>query len=335
MQIIQNRRHFLAGLSAAVASLAATSSASADPPPETPSVRLPVFYKVSDCQSPLYISEELLRAEGFTDIQFVASGTGPDSADWQAHGELDFDWNFPPALIRSIGNGVPITVLAGMHTGCLELFANDSIRSVKDLKGKRVGVDAINGVPHLLLIIMTASVGLDPAKDIEWRTRPGFNPMEMFVAEEIDAFLGGPPLPQQMRDRKLGHVILNTTLDRPWSQYFCCMLAGTSDFVERNPVATKRVLRAMLKAVDLCVSDPQRVARDAVEKGFAGDYDYALQTMTDARFDKWRDYDPEDTMRFYALRMQETGIVDAGPNKIIAAGADWRFLDELKRELKT
>jgi NitT/TauT family transport system substrate-binding protein len=39
-------------------------------------------------------------------------------------------------------------------------------------------------------------------------------------------------------------------------------------------------------------------------------------------------------MRFYALRLREVGLVKASPQKIIAEGTDWRFLDELKRELK-
>ena len=47
-----------------------------------------------------------------------------------------------------------------------------------------------------------------------------------------------------MRARKIGRVILNSTEDRPWSQYFCCMLAGNTDFIREHPVATKRVLRA-------------------------------------------------------------------------------------------
>ena len=137
------------------------------------------------------------------------------------------------------------------------------------------------------------------------------------------------------RERKIGHVILNTAIDRPWSQYYCCMLAASTAYAQNYPVATKRILRALLKSVDLCVSDPETVARGIVAKGFSNSYDYALKTLTDARYDRWRDYDPEDSLRFYALRMQETGIVQVGPNKIIADGADWRFLEEIKRELKT
>jgi NitT/TauT family transport system substrate-binding protein len=99
-------------------------------------------------------------------------------------------------------------------------------------------------------------------------------------------------------------------------------------------VATKRVLRAILKAADLCVSKPQWVAQQLVDRGFVPQADYALQTLKEIRYDRWRDYDPEDSLRFYALRMHETGMIKSSPNKIIAEGTDWRFLNELKRELK-
>jgi NitT/TauT family transport system substrate-binding protein len=152
---------------------------------------------------------------------------------------------------------------------------------------------------------------------------------------EIDAFLGFPPEPQELRARKIGHVLVSSTVDRPWSQYFCCMLAGNKDFVSDNPIATKRVLRAILKAADLCVAEPEAVAQRIVEGGFTARYDYALQTMGEVPYGKWRDYDPEDTVRFYALRLHEAGMIKSGPQTIIADGTDWRYLDELKRELKT
>jgi len=112
------------------------------------------------------------------------------------------------------------------------------------------------------------------------------------------------------------------------------MLAGNREFVRKYPVATKRVLRAILKAADLCVSEPPSVARQLVDSGFTDRYDYALQTLGELPYDKWREYDPEDTLRFYALRLHEAGMVNSTPQKIIAQGTDWRFLDELKRELK-
>jgi NitT/TauT family transport system substrate-binding protein len=123
-------------------------------------------------------------------------------------------------------------------------------------------------------------------------------------------------------------------MDRPWSQYFCCMLAGNREFVRNHPVATKRVLRAVLKAADLCASEPAAAAQRLVDRRFAARYDDALQTIRDVPYDKWREYDPEDTIRFYALRLHEIGAVKSSPQKIIADGTDWRFLDQVKRELK-
>jgi NitT/TauT family transport system substrate-binding protein len=90
----------------------------------------------------------------------------------------------------------------------------------------------------------------------------------------------------------------------------------------------------LLKAVDLCVSEPESVARRMVDGGFAANYDYALETLSDTRYDRWREFDPEDTIRFFALRLHEVDMIQSSPNKIIADGTDWRFLNELKRELK-
>jgi NitT/TauT family transport system substrate-binding protein len=56
--------------------------------------------------------------------------------------------------------------------------------------------------------------------------------------------------------------------------------------------------------------------------------------MRDVPYDKWREYDPEDTIRFCALRLHEIGLIKSTPQQTIAAGTDWRFFNELKRELK-
>jgi NitT/TauT family transport system substrate-binding protein len=183
---------------------------------------------------------------------------------------------------------------------------------------------------------MAAHVGLDSAKDIRWvtATEPSVNPLDLFAEGKICAFLGFPPEPQELRARRAGHVILSKMVDRRWSQYFCCMLLGRREYVRQYPVATKRVLRAILKATDLCATEPMRVARSLVDAGITPRYDYALQTLNDIPYNNWREYDAEDTLRFYALRMHEAGLIKSSPNRIIAENNDWRFLNELKRELK-
>jgi NitT/TauT family transport system substrate-binding protein len=113
------------------------------------------------------------------------------------------------------------------------------------------------------------------------------------------------------------------------------LLAVRTEFTRKYPVATKRVLRAYLKTMDLCASDPNGAARLWVDHGITTRYDYALQMLNETRYDIWRDFDPEDSVRFYALRLHEAGIVRSSPQKLISEHTDWRFLNELKHEMKT
>lgn len=279
-----------------------------------------------------YLAGELLRADGFTDVSFVPAMKGPPGAVMIGRGEADFTSTFAASVILPIDAGERITALAGIHRGCYELFAHEPVQTILDLKGKRVAVPALRSSPHLYLSVLAKHVGLDPRRDIEWVTGPA--PLELFAAGEVDAFLGFPPEPQELRARGIERVILNTGTERPWSQYYCCILLGNRDYVRNYPVATKRVLRAILKVTDLCVAEPERVAQRLVDGGFTDRYDYAFQALTEVPYDRWREYDPEDTMRFYALRLHEAGMVTSSPNKIIADGTDWRFLKELERELK-
>jgi NitT/TauT family transport system substrate-binding protein len=110
-------------------------------------------------------------------------------------------------------------------------------------------------------------------------------------------------------------------------------MAANREFVKKYPVATKRALRAILKAADRCADQPERTARYLTDKGYAK-YELALEVLKDVPFRRWRESDPEDTLRFHALRLREAGMIKSDPNQLIAQGTDWRFLNELKRELK-
>ena len=302
-----------------------------NPPPETTTIRLAKNQTI--CIAPQYVVSDLLSAEGITNVVYVQSDGGVEQAKAVANGDLDFTLHFSGPLLLQIDRGLRTTILAGIHVGCFELFAKEGIRSVADLKGRTVGIQALETSQHIFLSAMATLVGLNPTKDIEWVTSASVKPIELFAEGKIDAFLGFPPEPQRLRAQNIGHVIVNSAQDRPWSQYFCCMLAGNREFVRKNPIATKRVVRAMLRATDLCVSEPALVAQRMVDRGFTLRHDYAIQTLADVPYNRWRDYDPEDTIRFYALRLREAGMLKSSPAKIVADGADWRFLNEVRREL--
>jgi NitT/TauT family transport system substrate-binding protein len=330
MRALQTRRRFLTNLAGAGAGailLPAPRLLAAEPALETTTVRLPKIPVI--CFAPQYVCEELLRAEGFTDIRYIDADPLTYPVD-VGRGKYDFCANVTPGQLAAIDAGAPITILTGVHAGCYELFAKDGIRGIADLKGKTVGCSATAD----LIQTMAAYVGLDPNKDVKIILDPQGKALEQFVEGKIDAYMGLPPEPQELHARGFDHVIVRTALDPPWSQYFCCVLAGNRQFVAKNPGATKRVIRAYLKAADLCAAEPERVARRLVDGGFVERYDYALQTLKDNPYGHWRDYDAEDSVRFYALRQHELGIIKKTPQRIIAEATDWRFLNELKRELK-
>jgi NitT/TauT family transport system substrate-binding protein len=327
-----NRRAFLHGTTfAATAGILGLRPASigAEPAPETTRIRLAQIPGI--CVAPQYVAEELLRAEGFGDVQYVKFGAGTVYKAF-ADGEVDISMAFVAPFIMEVDAGAPIVLLAGIHIGCYELFGTERVRSIRDLKGKTVAIPELGSSHHIFIASMASYVGLNPARDITFVMEPAGESARLLSEKKVDALIGFPPVTQELRAKKIGHVVVNSGVDRPWSQYFCCVVAGNREFVRKHPGATKRALRAILKAANLCATEPDRAARLVADKGYR--YEYALQTMKEIPYGRWRDFDPEDAVRFHALRLHEVGMIKASPKKIITDGTDWRFINELKKELK-
>ena len=330
-----SRREFLAGTSmlGAATLLGLPRTAAAEPPPET--TRFRIAQGPFICYAPQMVAEELLRMEGFTDIQYVKVPPNDTYATIVASGGVDLAVFGPPAAVVAVDAGNPIVMLAGLHVGCWELFANERVRGVPDLKGKTIAVIDMGAVDQLWLASILSYVGMNPSKDVNWLPAHKLSEtMRLFVEGKADAFMGFPPQPQELRAKKIGHVIVNITQDRPWSQYFCCMASMPVDFVRKYPVATKRALRAVLKAADICATEPERAARYLVAKGYEPRYEIALEVLKSLPYNRWRDSSAEDSLRFHALRLHEAGLIKSTPQQILAKGSDWRFLNELKKELK-
>jgi len=327
------RRDFVRGVSLAAAGpwLGIGEAAAAEGAPEITTVRLAKSRAI--CFAPIYIAENLLQAEGFATVRWAQAPV--NAYDKLVSGEADFGATDVGTFIRLADAGHPVVALTGLHVGCYELFGTDPIRTVRDLKGKTVAVTGLQSGRHLFVSVMAAYVGLDPRKDIRFVERSGTESIRLLAEGKVDAFIGFPPEPQELRAKKIGRLIVSTTFDRPWSQYFCCFLLGRRDFVQKYPVATRRAIRAILKGNAVCSLEPERVARELVDRRFTtAAYDYAAQTIREMPYGKWREQDPEDSIRFHAVRLHEVGMVKSTPQKIIGQSTDWRFLKELKKELK-
>jgi NitT/TauT family transport system substrate-binding protein len=324
----------IAALASAIAALPAL--AAGEPPPETKRIRLPRYPVDVACLSPMWIAEELLRAEGFEEVAYVPAPMSELSVPQfdvvkVGAGEHDFTVTDIFAILPGLDAGHQAVTLAGVHSGCYELFGAKALRSVHDLKGKKIAV--ANEGRRAFVSAMLSHAGLSPRKDVTFVQ--SWEGVQLLANGKVDATLGFPPEPQIMRDKKIGVSLVNTATDRPWSQYFCCMVIGNRDFVAKNPVATKRALRALLKAADICAAEPERTARTLVERGFYKDVAHSTQALRDIPYQRWRDYDSADSLRFYALRLHEAGFIKSNPQKLLAQGTNWRFIEQLKKEMKT
>jgi NitT/TauT family transport system substrate-binding protein len=150
----------------------------------------------------------------------------------------------------------------------------------------------------------------------------------------MDAVLSFYPFSEGLRGVEGVRVALNSAEDPPYSEHYCCVIYGRSEFVQKYPVATKRTLRAILKAVDLCANDVESAARIMAEApGSLTDYDTTLRLLSHLDWGFWRTIDPEASLRFYGLRLHESGALSTAPDELIARATDWTFLNQIKAEM--
>jgi NitT/TauT family transport system substrate-binding protein len=285
------------------------------------------------CTAPLLVAKPYLEEEGFSDIRYPIQSRLSDIQPKLNAGELDMAMNFAAPVVVAVDAGDSVVVLGAIHIGCFELFAQEGIQRVSDLRGKTVAIGQSDPrqPDYAFMASILRFVGMTP--DHTLVAYPREQATRLFQDGKVDAMLTYPPLSQQLRTLRAGSVILNSMRDDPWSNYYCCLLVANREWVEKHPVATKRALRSFLRGADHCVAEPEEVARYLATHGFVANEQYALEAMRDVPYDPWRTHDPEETLRFYALRLKDAGVINSTPEEIIDRCADWSFFRELREEM--
>src|SRR6516162_6758224 len=171
MRTTHTRRRFISTLSAAGASiLAARRSSSQEAPPETGTIRLAKIPGI--CIAPQYVAEELLRGEGFTNVQYVELSQSVNTYSGFTAGTIDISMAFIAPYIIQLDAGLPLVLLGGVHARCFELFGTDRVKSIRDLKGKTVAVPELGSAHHVFVAAMASYVGINPKEDISFVTYP-------------------------------------------------------------------------------------------------------------------------------------------------------------------
>jgi len=244
-------------------------------------------------------------------------------------GEIDVAATAADAAISGRANGAPIYVVAGFAKGGARLVAHvdSGIKTVEDLKGKRVGV-ARGGAQELLLFAQLEKHGLTwsdkPGKDVQILYLAFADLNQALLAKQIDAMCQSEPQSSQAINAKFG-IEVNKPYDTPMGEPVRTLIF-TEKLYQRRDVA-ERVMKLFVTATEKFQRDgalAEKYVRENLFKGQLSSQDYR-DAMDNAAFTADVTAEHIDTTVEF---MQRYGVGRmANPPK----AADWVKLDLLAK----
>lgn len=223
-----------------------------------------------------------------------------------------------PGLLKPIEQGLNIKITDGVHTGCIQAVApkNSDIKSLKDLRGKTIGVDAIGGVPMVLLSVELGKLGIDPKKDVEWRAYPSPQLPQALEKGEVAAFATWDPF-GEIAVSQGSQLIFSSTHDPQYRDQFCCFVGVNGSLAEKNPEIAKAITLAIQEAGQWITQHPHEAAELSVNKKYTGgNIDLNAKLLGDYRF-KSNPSEARNSLLFYLKSMYEQKIINAEPNDLL------------------
>jgi len=162
-------------------------------------------------------------------------------------GEVNYTLSFGN-IIGSAMQGMPFKILAVLTDKPLHsLVARPEIRSINDLRGKRIGTQRIGGSDHLAAEAILQAKGLD-LKDVQFVTLAGDEPVRVEILKKglVDAICTVPPGP--VRLTREGYNLLGGPKDLKIGNPISAV-AVTDARLKNNRDETKKVLRAVLRGL--------------------------------------------------------------------------------------
>jgi len=283
------------------------------------------------CGAPSYIAfEKGFFAEEGLDVELV-SGTLDENKTGLTTGEFtvtngDFQW-FP-----SIQQGMDLKVIGGLHKGCIKLVVppNSPIKTAKDLKGKKIGVDEIGGTPMSVTTVILSNAGIDPEKGVTWKAYPLDQLTQAVSKGEVDAFAAWDPY-GTLAEKNNGYTVLSDISKDPlFAGKSCCFLYASKKQIDKNPDKVAAIARAYKKAADWIKQHPEETAKIEIDKKYVAATDEKLLTELIKSYDYeyTTDHAKED-VRYFVEKLNKTGFLkkDTDPNDF----ANKVYVDILKK----
>jgi len=258
-------KKLLPGL-ASVALLLSGCGGNSDPP-GVESNKVRVGYIGLTCEAPIFtaIEKGFFKEEGL-DVSLV-------KCDWKnykdvlALGGYDITHHLIMYFLKPIEQGLDVKFTGGIHRGCLRLQASFSgkIRSIKDLRGKRIGVPGMGTPPFIFANRVLGANGIDPSKEITWLVFPAGELGLALDKGEVDAVANSEPIGSMLIAQGKVWNVADQAVDMPYANEYCCAVLTSGKFLARNPKTTAAATRALLKAAKWVETNPRAAAELSVK----------------------------------------------------------------------
>ena len=154
-------------LAASLLTILTASPAALAQPAKTPLSAVVISVTVSIWPAIVADKKGYFKDEGL-DFDFINSGASTRSVQQVAAGSAPIGSSSMVDTMRAIDKGAKVKVfLNSLAVGTHSLIGQKTIKSVKDLKGKRVMTGGVGDITNLWWIAMAKANGLDPEKDVE------------------------------------------------------------------------------------------------------------------------------------------------------------------------
>src|SRR2546423_10598403 len=190
--------------------------------------------------------------------------------DVLALGGFDVTHHLVMYFLKPIEQGLDVKFTAGIHRGCLRVQAGaqSNIHSVKDLRGKRIGVPGMGTPPFIFANRVLGANGIDPSKEISWRVFPAGELGLALDKGEVDAVADSEPIGSLLLAQGKVKNVADQAKDAPYKDEYCCAVIVSGKFLAAQPKAAAGATRALLKAAKWVEANPAAAARLSVEKKY-------------------------------------------------------------------
>src|SRR5437588_11301179 len=234
------------------------------------SVKVRVGYIGITCEAPIFTAVEkgFFKEEGL-DVSLVKCEWA-NYKDVLALGGFDITHHLVMYFLKPIEQGLDVKFTGGIHRGCLRVQAGtkSDIHSIKDLRGKRIGVPGMGTPPFIFANRVLGANGIDAGKDITWRVFPAGELGLALEKGEVDAVADSEPIGSLLLAEGKVKNVADQATDPPYKDEYCCAVIVSGKFLAANPKATAAATRALLKAAKWVEANPAAAARLSVEKKY-------------------------------------------------------------------